>query len=76
VPACREGGVASLGLPSQRRGLWRFTEVRFAKAAEARMDGCGGEAVAGGVRGRQDLWRQGHVYQCGRLCSACRVVDI
>jgi hypothetical protein len=55
VPACREGGVASAGLASQRRGLWRFTEARFAEAAEARLDGCEGEAVAGGGRGMQDL---------------------
>jgi hypothetical protein len=32
----------------------------FAKADEAWLDRCGGEAVAGGGRVRRDLWRRGH----------------
>lgn len=41
VPAYREGGVASAGLPPQHRDLWRFTEARFAEAAEVGWMGAG-----------------------------------
>jgi hypothetical protein len=59
VEICEDHGGA--------RGRAGFAKVRFVVAAEARLDGCGGEAVAGGGRGRRDCGGGGIVYQCGRL---------
>jgi hypothetical protein len=55
-------GAALAGLPPRRRDLQRFTEV-----VEARIDGCRGEAIAGGGRAGKFYGGGGVVYQCGRL---------